>query len=408
VEDDQLFDLNDEIDVLGAVKKGGYQALMYVDFTGEGWVDIKVPQLAKKAGVDPVSHPAFALLSAPDLFPSAGQRELSEWAASAEIPASFKEKIWAVAPEPLSETRLPANLQLPGSPFDPKDETMTAVVAMGAPIATSGPLRQVDIVRASCLPDDGAGEFAPGWDVAVDVLGSTKTGTAHLAAYGLGSPFPEDAKLCAALSTFWPAVAPDVYRTMSIHTGNPALRGTVAPLTDQEIGQIGTLPWDGVSGPKIIEIGGARFVEIADFLHVDYVRNVVENRFSNRLTARVTTEEYQRRALAAARVHFVLGSGGPINKTRRKWLLLSFRAVESSDPEFVGAQMETGEILAGQIYRVEACFVGTGEDYAPSPRGPRFKLLPLRQHQAFFVTAGNRLGFLRRSADARWSPVVTE
>ena len=143
VEDDQLFDLNDEIDVLAAVKKGGYQALMYVDFTGEGWVDIKVPQLAKKAGVDPVSHPAFALLSAPDLFPSAGQRELSEWAASTEIPASFKEKIWAVAPEPLSETRLPANLQLPGSPFDPKDETMTAVVTMGAPIATTSPLRQI-------------------------------------------------------------------------------------------------------------------------------------------------------------------------------------------------------------------------------------------------------------------------
>ena len=115
---------------------------------------------------------------------------------------------------------------------------------------------------------------------------------------------------------------------MSIHTGNPALRGTVAPLTDQEIGQIGTLPWDGVSGPTIIEVGGEKFVEIADFLHVDYVRNVVENRFGIRLTARVTTEEYQRRALAAARVHFVLGSGGPINKTRRKWLLLSFRAIE--------------------------------------------------------------------------------
>jgi hypothetical protein len=30
-----------------------------------------------------------------------------------------------------------------------------------------------------------------------------------IAAYGLGSPFPEDAKLCAALNSFWPAVAPD-------------------------------------------------------------------------------------------------------------------------------------------------------------------------------------------------------
>ena len=31
-------------------------------------------------------------------------------------------------------------------------------------------------------------------------------GPDHLAAYGLGSPFPEDSKLCAALSSFWPAV----------------------------------------------------------------------------------------------------------------------------------------------------------------------------------------------------------
>jgi hypothetical protein len=74
-------------------------------------------------------------------------------------------------------------------------------------------------MRFSSLPDDCAGVFAPGWDVAADRLPG-RNGAVHLAAYGLGSPFPEDAKLCAALSTFWPAVAPDVFRTFATPIGN--------------------------------------------------------------------------------------------------------------------------------------------------------------------------------------------
>jgi hypothetical protein len=183
---------------------------------------------------------------------------------------------------------------------------MTAVTGMGGvtPVPQKPHFR--DVPRASALPDDAAGVFAPGWDVSVDVLGDIKTGPLHLAAYGLGSPFPEDTKLCAALSTFWPSVAPDVYRTMSPHTRNADLRGSVCPLTDEEIGQTGTLPWDGVRGPKLVQQGGQTFVEMAAFMNVDYVRHAVENRFSIRLTSRISAEEYQERVLTAARVHWVL------------------------------------------------------------------------------------------------------
>jgi hypothetical protein len=400
---DQLIDLNDEANVVAAINKGGYQALMYVDFTGEGWVDIKVAELAGKPDIEAGSRAAYVLLSAPDFFPSAGQRELSEWAASAAIPASFRNKIiWEVPPDPLRETRLPANLQLPGSPFDPKEETATAVVGMGSVAVASGLIPRADVERASNLPDDGAGVFAPGWDASVDRKGNIS----HLATYLLGSPFPEDAKLCAALSTFWPAVAPDVFRTMPMHGGSA--RGTVAPLTDEEIGQIGTLPWDGVSGPQIVQANGQSFVEMAAFLHVDYVRNAVENRFSNRLLARITTEEYQRRVLAAARVNFVVGGGGDISVTRPQWLFVSFRIVASGDPELVSAQQDAGRILTGPIYRVEACFIGLNPSVLPSPRGSRFQRLPLRQHQTIFVTGGGVFGLLRRASDPRWSPVVTE
>ena len=193
--------------------------------------------------------------------------------------------------------------------------------------------------RASNLPDDGAGVFAPGWDASRDKKGNIL----HLATYALGSRFPEDAKLCAALSTFWPAVAPDVFRTMPMHQGSA--RGTVAPLTDLEIGQVGTLPWDGVSGPQIVQDNGKSFVEMAAFLHVDYVRNAVENRFSNRLLAQITTEEYQRRVLAAARVNFVVGGGGDVSVTRPQWLFVSFRAVVSGDPELIAAPQDAGKIL---------------------------------------------------------------
>src|SRR5205807_9517933 len=94
----------------------------------------------------------------------------------------------------------------------------------------------------------------------------------HLAAYGLGSPFPEDSKRCAALSTFWATVAPDITRGMSIAPGNADLRHTVAPLTDEEIGQVGSLPWDGNPGPKVVSINNQLFAECASFMHVDYVQ----------------------------------------------------------------------------------------------------------------------------------------
>jgi hypothetical protein len=265
-----------------------------------------------------------------------------------------------------------------------------------------------DTVRSSGLPDDGAGVFAPGWDVSVDVLGPVETGTAHLAAYGLGSPFPEDTKLCAALSTFWPAVSPDVYRTMSPHTGNPGLRGTVAPLTDEEIGQVGTLPWDGVPGPKVVQVDGESFVEMASFLHADYVANAVEHRFSGRLTARIVAEEYQRRVLAAARVHWVLSGGTDVRPTRARWLFLSFRQVSSGDPELQTAQGQAGHILGGPAYRVEASFIGGGDPTVASPRGPRFRLVPLRQRNFLFVSAADPLALRRRETDPQWARVRAE
>ncbi|HKY87896.1 MAG TPA: hypothetical protein VJL90_14145 [Pseudorhodoplanes sp.] len=404
---DVFVDLNDKKDVEAAVRKGGYTALLYVDMTGEGWVDVKIRQLVGK--VEEKTRPAYVLLSAPDFFPSSGQRELSRWAKSGDVPEHFRREIWEVPPNPLSDTRKPANLQLPESPFDPKDDTMTAVIAMAGKPGKPSNLRLPDTLRASTLPDDGAGEFAPGWDVSLDVKGPRRTGIVHLAAYGLGSPFPEDVKLCAALSTFWPAVAPDVYRTMSMHAGNSW--GTVAPLTDEEIGQVGSLPWDGVSGPKIVQVDGKSVVEMASFAHVDYVTNAVENRFSNRLTSRIHAREYQRRVMASARVHWILSSGINVAKARTNWLLLSFRNVSHGDAELLAAQNQAGYVFDGTVFRVEACFLGPVRKNDPSvvsPKDPRFRRVPLQQHSTLFVSAEDTIGLRRRDANPQWNRVNAE
>ena len=54
--------------------------------------------------------------------------------------------------------------------------------------------------------DLAAGTYAPGWETSFD---RDPGGKPFLAAYGLGSPFPEDAMICSALGTFWPGPAPE-------------------------------------------------------------------------------------------------------------------------------------------------------------------------------------------------------
>jgi hypothetical protein len=386
-------------DVLQTVSQGNYDALHHVDFTGEGQIDVAITGLSGSE-VQPQPLTAYSLVAAPDFFPSAGQRELSVWALSAEVPMSVRPKIWGVPPVPLCDTRLPANLQLPTNRFDESETTVTAVVPIFGPIATAttGPASQ-DALRHSTLPDDAAGVFAPGWDVSTDRLKKGSKNIHHLAAYGLGSPFPEDSKLCAALSTFWPTVAPDITRGMSINTGNPSLRHTVAPLTDEEIGQIGTLPWDGNPGPKVVTSNGQQFARCESFLHVDYVQAALEGRFTSRLTGRVTSEEYKRRVLAMAFTYVVAG-GDP-----NQWFVLSFRRVQPGDPELQKAQIDSSTVLPGIVYRFDI-FRADQSTERPSSVSFRKRLLPITSRRFFLVDPNNRLVLQRRATQTVWARAI--
>jgi hypothetical protein len=416
VADGKTFDMSADAghpDVLAAVAAGGYEALHYVDYTGDGQVTAEVAGLDGAAGVASGVRGAYSLVAAPDFFPSAGQRELTEWTTAGEVPKSLAGDIWGVPPNTLCDVRLPANLQLPGIAFDRAETTITGIVPL-AGTAGAGAVQPVsrDAVRHSCLPDDAAGVFAPGWDVSRDVLTASGKKILHLAAYGLGSPFPEDAKLCAALSTFWPAVAPDVFRTMATDAGSSEFRATVAPLTDEEIGQSGDLPWDGVPGPRVVTLDGQDYAECPSFLHVDYVDSAVRSRFAIRRTARVDSDEYERRILAMAIAYRALTDDtkppvppdATIAVVRTHWFVLSFTAASSGSPEAQVAQTMTGTTLSARVFRCDMFQRPAAGQVRVKPGDHQRRLLPIVRRRTLLVDVedGHRIVLRQRHGEATW------
>ncbi|KAB8333993.1 hypothetical protein SD80_010855 [Scytonema tolypothrichoides VB-61278] len=378
----QIENLNNLANVTEVVQKGNYNALHYLDFTGDGSIEAVCPQLAVAI---PRRVPAYSLVTAPDFFPNCDQRELLEWTEQS-VPTALRENLWRISPETLSDNRLAPNLQLKNANFRPEDKTVTAIVCL----PLSGSVRQMPLdgsstMRNAYLPDGASGVFAPGWDISFD----RTNGVDHFAAYGLGSPFPEDSKLCAALSTFWPAVAPDATRTFAPNPSWP----TVSPLTDEEIGQVGNFPWDGIPGPRRVTRNGKNFIEYAGYDHADYVDSSLQKKFSLSLTGKVDVREYQARVLAMANVYRV------IPEARDQWSVFSFRQVQPTDSELQQAQTQTTTRLAGIIYRFELYRFGNS---SPNPDDFRKQLVEIQETATLFVTPLNVL--LKRN-NAAWRRV---
>jgi hypothetical protein len=384
-------DLNEDPDVAETVAAGEYRARHYVDFTGDGWVAAAVPELATAM---PRRRSAYSLVTAPDFFPSTDQRELMEWTAQ-RVPSRFRRTIWRITPDPLSDERFAPNVTLTGSGFRVDDDTVTAIVSL--PLAPPVRPTRVEISRTerhSHLPDDAAGVFAPGWDISVD---GRVGGPEHLAAYGLGSPFPEDSKLCAALSAFWPAVAPDAARTFSPAQDWP----TVAPLTDEEIGIVGGLPWDGVPGPRLVRIGDDDIVDYPSLDHTDYVANSLGGAFTLALTGAIQEHEYQARVLAMARVYDALGVDTErpffeVVRAKAQWSVLSFRGMDPADPAAVTASGQAGVGLTTPLYRVEVFLHGAPR---PHPTDLARKHVTIRRRVELLV---DPLTVLAREQSGPW------
>ncbi|WP_414912993.1 hypothetical protein [Pseudomonas sp. IT-P258] len=344
--DGQIKDLNDREGVDEIVRQGGYRALHYHDGMADGWVRAHCPSLENSLP----SVAAYSVIGAPDFFPLCSQRQLIRWA-NTEPNLPTPPDIWHTKLEALSNIRYCANLSLKDQPFSADDRGVTAIVALPreAGSTSSSANSATTVARPSSLPDAAAGVFGPGWELGrVFQLSEDNTSLHFLAGYKLASPFSEDVRICAALSSFWPGVAPDSARTFeprgSLHT--------IIPLTDQEIGQTGGPAWDNQRGPRLVEQAEGRFVQYHAYEYTDYTQVALDGGFSLQLTGNTTLQDYEDRVLSMNRVYNVLGVGS--NKPERnKWPILSFTFVHRPDEELDTAEQEAGLQLSGWVHRYQ-------------------------------------------------------
>jgi hypothetical protein len=332
------------------VARGDYEAAHFVDDSCDGSITVAVAGMTRLGR----SLPAYSLVTAPNFFPLTDQLEITNWARRSLI--NYQEHFANGAPWPLCEGRNPANIELPRADdpleiaFDRGDETMTAMVS-GLPRSRQRNARDRYKRFYSHMTDAAADVFEPGWDVS---LSGDDQGD-YLAAYGLGSPFPEDAKLCAALSTFWPATAPDAARTFANQEGPSAM-----PLLDVELGYHRDHPlvkarkvkpslgWDGEQGPFFEIIKGHQYVNAAGLERSDYVSNALANTIDIRRTAAITGSEFIHRMDALRRCIEVLPPKDDwVSNT--KLLLVTAKAV--ADWTAVSANRAAGSLSGpGYVY----------------------------------------------------------
>lgn len=385
------------------VGQGGYRARHYVDFTGDGWVDVECSELALEI---PRRLPAYSIVASPDFFPIVRQSDLVAWTDQSS-PPHLLSHVWPAnpgRPEPLSSQRYAANLSLQQAGFDRNDDTMTAIVgACGSGWARQTRLKPAAYVRASMLTDGAAGVFAPGWDVSYDRTsevdpedngGPLDAGVTFLTNYGLGSPFPEDTMLCAALSSFWPAVAPDITRTFA---PNPRY-STATPLTDEVIGLGKSEPWDGVRGP--VAGPAANTVDYRALQYGDYVEAALEKRFDLSVIAQTNVSEYIARTLTMAMVYEALKVTERLEKA--KWSVLSFHLAAPDDADLKVAIAAHGRRLDPRhTYRYE--MIRHDGAQSPHPDPEKFDRILVTYAERVLLFADPTI-VLRQLAGGTWAP----
>jgi hypothetical protein len=418
LDDGREVNLNDAPGVQRAVEDGGYRARHYVDFTGDGWIAVDCPELDVAL---PVRRSAYSIVSGPDFFPYCDQLQLMEWWPT--VPDEIRDGLWALLPRALSDTRFGPNVTIGMPGYDDPlqdplhDRTITAVVCSfdaPPPSPRSWPGPDPDV--RSGLPDAAGGVFKPGWDVTTDALGSLpgtppdERNDLFLTAYGLGTPFVEDVKICASLATYWPAVAPDSTRTYQPDPWWP----TISPLTDEEIGIEGDLPWDGLRGPRrIVPEGGAAVVEYLDIDYADYVDQTLAGKLTAVLTSRIDFAEYTRRVTAMAWIYWALDirlpPSGPGTHFQRlhdflrqkaTWSVLGFKVspagADAEDALRAACAEASGPPPQGAVYW--ASLYRHGRD-RQSPASFRMRWVEILEEAEFYVGADV---VLVRRGDGPW------
>lgn len=397
--------LNEFEDVARLVDEGRvgnvspYKALHYSDFSGDGWV---APNVTGLPGTLSRRVPSYSLVAAPDFYPFVSQSALMDWWLN-DLPSALGAGIWSTPPLTLCDQRTAPNLDLRrhGAPFVPEDETVSAMLGSTGSVGSSavGSSRQIN--RTSYLPDNAAGLYAPGWDTSIDY--DDVEGINFLASHGLGSPFPEDAKLCAALSAYWPSVAPDTSRSYGQHSGgNWRL---VAPMTDGEVGLEAAPAWDGIVGPREVQVNGQAHIEDDDFAHIDYVDTALDGTFSMAETMKVDQEEYQARIVAVRRMLNATVEGGGTNGllTHR---LLSFKKLAQGDQDIADSEAASGLMLSQGVFRFVMVETGASRPLARDPANSKRWLRRRKIEERLTLLVDDIGQIVYRSENATWQSAV--
>jgi len=305
-----------------------YKAALFEDSICDGCVTVDTTLWTSKivpADILKNCLPAFSIITAPDFFPLVDNYDLSAFdlAATPKETNFFEGGLYSLCAErTIPNQRLVNPLTgkpafVPGLNTPNKVETCTAVFCeeTGEKISTnpdfSMPSKR-DYQATSFLPDVCSGIFAPGWDITYandkpvenshQQNGYVKKDS-YLSTRGLGSPFAEDMKLCAAMDGMWPAASPDAARTyqgsLDVSYRNPAS----IPLMDTEIGLNKGSPacvslkiaesfgWDGEQGPFLKKKDGRFMVNFTDLASADYIENAMNGKMDMSLLRELTSAE---------------------------------------------------------------------------------------------------------------------
>jgi hypothetical protein len=281
-----------------------YPVSLFEDSICDGCISVNASNLGGTwlHGLVKQCQPAFSIVTAPDFFPMVDTFDLMAYDIDpgTGTDSNFLEGGLAnlasgrIRPDPSRHKPGSADIAFPSADNkDPLATTITAVVS-GKP-GQMRPAVQVDYAPLTYLPDACSSVYAPGWDV---TFGGTDRApdSVYLTTKGLGSPFPEDMKLCAAMNGMWAVASPDAARTfqgsvvdrdLDDYNRNP----TSIPLLDPEIGyhlnspyndgravRQETFGWDGEQGPFLFrDTDGTLKVNFTDLGRADYVANVLSN-----------------------------------------------------------------------------------------------------------------------------------
>ncbi|WPU99205.1 hypothetical protein SNE26_24640 [Mucilaginibacter sp. cycad4] len=306
------------------IKEGGYNTALFEDNICEGCVTAVITGQKLKV------LPAFSLSTAPDFFPLSDSYDLTDYDERGN--SSFLEggvenlSYCRLGPNPAIQDPVEDSVAFPfrkttNTPeyeqnniakgegtnleYEVSDTMLAIVSSVGTPTNTSYKAKEIykqpkmrDYHVNSFLSDTSAFVFAPGWEATYSSGDDPKR--VFLATFGLGSPFPEDMKLCAAANGMWPVASPDAARTFQgsleplptpkklKHILDQTVPPTAIPLMDLEIGIHPEHPgvaeaevmgpsfgWDGEQGPFLIRAGDEFKVHFTDIGRADYVENLI-------------------------------------------------------------------------------------------------------------------------------------